>query len=138
MINIRLIKKYCKDDISLIENYDKAVTDKTQTWHCHHRLETELNVSRQQLIDIGRYFNVPTNELIFLTSKEHHKIHFKDKKKGHLSEETKRKISENSGAKRAEVRKKISDKLKNRVFTEEHRQHMREASRRRWHPELFK
>lgn len=25
---------------NLIENYDKAIADKTQTWICHHRLET--------------------------------------------------------------------------------------------------
>lgn len=35
-------KKYCCEDISLIENYEKAVNDKTQTWCCHHKLEIEL------------------------------------------------------------------------------------------------
>jgi len=29
MINEYCIKQYCKDDISLIENYDKAIVDKT-------------------------------------------------------------------------------------------------------------
>ena len=37
MINEKRAKSYCKDDISLIENYDKAIADNTQVWHCHHR-----------------------------------------------------------------------------------------------------
>lgn len=69
------LKNICKDDICLIENYDKAINDQTQTWECHHILETDLNMSRQQLIDIKRYYNVPASELIFLTRDEHNKIH---------------------------------------------------------------
>ena len=34
------VKKYCCEDISLIENYIEAVSDDSQVWHCHHRLET--------------------------------------------------------------------------------------------------
>ena len=30
-------KKYCCEDPSLIENYDKAIADTTQTWEIHHR-----------------------------------------------------------------------------------------------------
>ena len=37
MIDKKRAIKYCRDDISLIENYDKAVSDTTQSWHCHHR-----------------------------------------------------------------------------------------------------
>ena len=32
------IKKYCKDNISKIENYEKAIASKI-TWHCHHMAE---------------------------------------------------------------------------------------------------
>lgn len=46
-----------------------------ESYHCHHRLETDLNMSRQQLIDIERYYNVPASELIFLTKDEHSRIH---------------------------------------------------------------
>ena len=31
MINEKLARKYCRDDLSKIENYDKAIADKTQT-----------------------------------------------------------------------------------------------------------
>ena len=85
------LKNICKDDICLIENYDKAINDQTQTWECHHILETDLNMSRQQLIDIKRYYNVPASELIFLTRDEHNKIHRTGK---HHSEETKKKQSD--------------------------------------------
>ena len=51
MINFYRVKKFCKDDISLIENFEKAVNDKEQTWDCHHR--RELETSRKDLIKIG-------------------------------------------------------------------------------------
>ena len=100
MICLRRAKIFCKDDISLIENFEKAIYDSTQTWHCHHRRE---NISsRKELIKIGEYYNRPANELIFLTKSEHRAIHaslmFKGKttwnKGGKLSEETKQKMSE--------------------------------------------
>lgn len=33
------MERYCCEDISKIENYEEAVADTTQMWHCHHRLE---------------------------------------------------------------------------------------------------
>lgn len=42
MIDKRRAKSYCKEDVTKIENYDKAVNDKTQTWHCHHRDEVKV------------------------------------------------------------------------------------------------
>ena len=89
MINKRSAKAYCRDDISLIENYDKAIADTTQLWHCHHRRETIF--SRKDLIEIGEYYNRPACELIFLTPLEHHRLHHLGK---HHSEETRKKISE--------------------------------------------
>lgn len=65
---------YCKEDLSLIENYDKAISD-NNVWEIHHRLETELNLSRKDLQDRNLYFNRPASELIFLTHSEHRKIH---------------------------------------------------------------
>lgn len=40
----------------LIENYDKAIADTTQTWDCHHRLELMttggvVDATKQDLID---------------------------------------------------------------------------------------
>lgn len=75
MINEYFVKTYCKDDISLIENYKKAVNDKKHTWHCHHRRE---NISsRKDLIKRGEYYNRPSEELIFLTKSEHMALHSK-------------------------------------------------------------
>ena len=62
----------------LIENYDKAIEDKSQTWICHHRLEEF--VSSKWLKKHNDYYNVSPNELIFLTKKEHSKTYHKGKK----------------------------------------------------------
>lgn len=43
MISIQGAKQKCKDNISLIENYEQAVNDKSQMWVCHHRLEISLD-----------------------------------------------------------------------------------------------
>ena len=77
MINEIQAKKYCCEDISNIENYDKAVADKTQTWICHHKLEIkDLKIfSRQLLINDGMYYKRPAAELIFMTKSQHHKLH---------------------------------------------------------------
>lgn len=40
MINEKLAKIYCKEDISKIKNYDKAIADTTQVWDLHHMTET--------------------------------------------------------------------------------------------------
>ena len=89
MICERTIKKLCKDDISLIENYDKAIADNTQTWECHHRRETIY--SAKELIDIGEYYNRPACELIFLTPANHRRLHNLGK---HPSEESRKKMSD--------------------------------------------
>ena len=56
----------------LIENYDKAVTDDTQIWEVHHRLECCF--TQKFLKDMNLYYDVEQEALIFLTHKEHHKI----------------------------------------------------------------
>ena len=108
MIKLYNAKKFCKDDISLIENYDKAIADTTQVWHCHHRRETIY--SRSGLIEIGEYYNRPACELIFLTKSEHMKLHRLGNK---VSAETRKKMSEaNKGKHLAEeTRKKLSEAM---------------------------
>lgn len=80
---------FCKD-FTKIENYSKAVLDTTQTWDCHHRRETHYlkngiwirrneDLPKQQLIEDDVYYNVPPEELIFLTQAEHKTLHYKDK-----------------------------------------------------------
>lgn len=121
MINIIYANAYCKEDISLIENYDEAVNDRTETWECHHKDEIRTLPSgivvirtRQDLLDSGRYFHCPANELIFLKHKEHSRIHALNR-----SEEHKSKINESNRSRKGmpmseETRNKISNKLTGR------------------------
>ena len=133
MINEMNANAFCKEDISKIENYDKAINDTTQTWDCHHKEEIRILPSgmtvyrsREELIENGRYYHCPANELIFLTKSEHQRLHKKGKKNPfyaipfyskHHSDESKRKISE--------ARKGMK-------FTEEHRRKISEARKAYW------
>ena len=98
MINERQARKFCKEDISKIKNYDKAIADTTQVWHCHHMTETWWGCSKKDLIENECYYHRKACELIFLTPAEHKRLHMKGKtspRKGvTLSEETRRKLSE--------------------------------------------
>ena len=75
MITIKSTKLFCKDDISKIENYEKAINDNNQIWVCHHRKETDEGLYMRQLIELDLYYNRPASELIFLTKSEHRKLH---------------------------------------------------------------
>ena len=120
MINVKSAKKFCKEDISKIKNYDLAIADTTQTWHCHHRTEIWWNCSKKELIENECYYNRKACELIFLTPAEHSKLHNKGK---HLSDETRRKLSEvNEGKKLSEEhRRKLSEANKGKTHSEEWR-----------------
>ena len=131
MIDKKRAIKYCKNDISLIENYDKAIADKTQVWDCHHRRETIY--SAKELIDIGEYYNRPACELIFLTKSEHTRLHHLGK---HHSEESRKKMSEKRKGKpswikgkhnSAEARKKMSEAHKGKNHSDETRQKISES-----------
>lgn len=69
----------CGDDISKIENYELAKADNFKGWDIHHRLEHELNVTKQDLIDWGIYYDRPADELIYLTRSQHTTLHMKIK-----------------------------------------------------------
>lgn len=75
MINEQHAHLFCKEDISKIENYYKAIADTTQTWHLHHRTEIWWNCSKKELIENECYFNRKACELIFLTPSEHSRLH---------------------------------------------------------------
>lgn len=97
MINEKQAHKYCKEELSKIKNYDKAIADTTQTWHCHHMTETWWNCTAQELIDNECYYNRKACELIFLTKAEHRRLHMKGNNLfygKHHTEETSKKISE--------------------------------------------
>lgn len=123
---------FCQD-FTKIENYSQAVLDTSQTWDCHHRLETHYlqngkwierkkHLTREQLIAEGTYYDVPPSDLIFLTRSEHMKVHHYNKGLK-LSDETKEKISIAKkgqipwikGKKHSkETKKIISDKIRGR------------------------
>ena len=162
MTNEKQAKIYCKEDISKIENYEAAMNDTTQTWHCHHRTEIWWNCAAKDLIDNECYYNRKACELIFLTTSEHRKLHNKCK---HHSEEICRKISESRLGKKnpfyskthsEETRRKMSeakkgkspwnkgrpasidarDKMskshKGKKLSEEHRKKIADAAKKRW------
>lgn len=114
MIAFKKIRKYCCEDISLIENYEQAFNDQSQVWECHHRLEIELGLSKTELIKQGLYWNRPASELIFLTPSEHRRVHRIGKpslnKGKYPSAETRAKIGTKSRGRRhtIESRTKIS------------------------------
>lgn len=133
MINRKNAEMYCSEDISKIENYEQAVNDNTQMWHCHHRLEVQgqFRNSKKLLKKCGLYYRVPAWQLIFLTPEDHIRIHHLGK---HLSKETKKKMScAKLGDKHPmfgkhlseETRKKMSEKAKLRApISEETRKKM--------------
>ena len=113
MINEKYAKTYCCEDLSLIENYDKAIADTTQTWECHHRGEV-LPCGKFSVYDLrkfGLYYNRPASELIFLIPTAHRQLH---KKGVPLSDATKKAVSEaHKGVPKSEEHKKaISEALK--------------------------
>lgn len=66
---------YCVDPTK-IEGYDRAVNDKSDTvYHSHHRLEIDLHLSREELIEWGLYYNRQPAELLILTAREHLQLH---------------------------------------------------------------
>lgn len=134
------INKYCNDDITKIENYERAINDTTQVWDCHHRLEIELNLSQQDLKDRDLYYNRPASELIFLTHGEHAKLHnlgkiFSEEHKRKLSELKKGKPSWNKGLTGCyklsdETKKKMSETRKGRTSPMKGKHHTDEAKRK--------
>lgn len=74
-------KRYCREPLSNVENYEVAVSSPDK-YELHHRDEikilpsgVEVRRSKEELIENGRYFNCPANELIFLPQIEHRKMH---------------------------------------------------------------
>ena len=120
MINIQNANKFCCEDISLIENYDKAIADTTQVWDCHHRLESDKNLFVKELKSMKMYYHRPANELIFLTQFDHISLHKKGKpawNKGvSPNEETRKKMSKSH--------KDIKPWNTNKSLSEEHRKNL--------------
>ena len=81
MINEIHSKRYCSEDISIIENYHTAVADKEKKWEIHHRRECDDEgrtlLTHKLLIEMNLYYNRPAKELIFVTRSMHIKLHKK-------------------------------------------------------------
>ena len=126
----RTIYEFCCENVSKIENFEKAMNDK-EMWHCHHRLEThdengnerEYSISVKTLKEQGLYFNRPANELIFLRMSEHRSLHNRIQASSHSAylkkyyedhPELRKQKSEKMKelAKNPEYLKKISDGVK--------------------------
>lgn len=124
---MRNYKRLCKD-IENVENYEKAKVDSFKGWDCHHRREThysngekrEVDLTRKELIALDMYYDRPSDELIFLTTKEHYVLHFKGKPAWNKGKST----SE-------ETRKKLSDAHKGKKLSEEHKKKIGETSKGR-------
>ena len=113
------LKYYCKEP-EKIENYEKALADNFKGWECHHRLETHNSDGERRLVDItadelkalDMYYNRPADELIFLTTSEHHAF----KKGKPRSEETKKKMREaKKGEKNPFYGKHHTEESKNKI-----------------------
>ena len=145
MINIKDAKKFCKD-YTKIENYEEAMNDTTQVWHCHQILGEIL--TKQQLLDHDFYYNIPPCMLKFITETEHKSLHNKGEKNPMYgkhqrhSEATRRKMSESHKGKPShkkgvtlsdETRKKISESMKGRTFSDETRKKLSEALKGKKH-----
>lgn len=134
MICIEDAKCFCTD-YTKIENYEEAISDKTQTWDCHHR--NERFYSSQELKDLGLYYDCPPCELIFLKVPEHKKQYHKG---AQHTEDWNEKISKSMKGKQTwwkgkhhseEAKKKIGEKSKNRKHTESSRKKMSESAKKR-------
>ena len=82
----KFAKCYCCEDISLIENYHKAVWDPYEKWEIHHRRECDDEgrtlFTKKELIEMNLYLNRPASELMFVTRSMHMKMHREMCRKG--------------------------------------------------------
>ena len=85
MINEHNAKRFCSEDIALIENYQEAIADEEKMWDVHHRRECDENgrtlFTKKQLIEMNLYVKRPASELIFVTRSVHSKLHREPREK---------------------------------------------------------
>lgn len=133
MINVNNAKTYCKN-YEEIENYQTAISDTSELWVCHHRMEEVF--THQELMNAGWYYNRPASELIFIRDLEHRnnpKLHIGIRRK-HISEAWKQTMSEvNKGKKLSEETKhKISEAQKGKHHSEDAKKKMSDAQAKRY------
>ena len=118
-------EKYCKD-YENIENYEAAKKDNFIGWECHHR--RGANITQKELISLGQYYNISSDELVFLTTAKHNQLHHIGR---HHTEDSKKRIGAASKGRHhtEEARKKMSDAAKGKPKTKEHKKKIAEAAR---------
>ena len=118
-------ERYCKD-YENIENYEAAKKDNFIGWECHHR--RGANITQKELISLGQYYNISSDELVFLTTAKHNQLHHIGR---HHTEDSKKRISAASKGRHhtEEARKKMSDAAKGKPKTKEHKKKIAEAAR---------
>lgn len=125
----------CKD-ITKVENYEEALNS-SESWELHHRLETHTlsgkrrtkDISKSELISKKKYYHRPPEELIFLRTEDHVKLHHKGRKR---PEETRNKMSAtHTGVPRSEEFKRKIAKIRTGThWSEEVRRKMSESRKR--------
>lgn len=131
MVCEKNVRSFCCEDISTIENYDKAMADTEQVWDCHHKAEI-LPCGRYSIKELrahGLYYHRPACELIFLT----HRTHMQWHRCGiSHSQETKQRISEAKRGKRMSdvAIRKMSESLKGRATWMKGKHHTEETRRK--------
>ena len=71
--SLQTVKRFCCEDISKIEGYNRVISEKGTLFDCHHRLETHtsdgqkrlVNISATELKALDMYYNRSAEELIF-------------------------------------------------------------------------
>ena len=111
--NNKIWHKYCCEDLSKIENYDIMMSEphNNREWCIHHRFEIIDGIeveTKKSLIENGLYYDRPANELIFMRTKEHNKMHSSGRT---ASEETKAKMRA-SWRKRGPMSAETKEKLR--------------------------
>lgn len=66
-------KAYCCEPVDRIQGYEQA-TASPELFACHHRFE-EMGLSREDLKEMGLYYNRPACELVFVPFDEHNRFH---------------------------------------------------------------
>ena len=64
----------------MIENFYATVSS-SERWDCHHRVESIMNCSRNDLVAKGCYYHRPAHDLVFLPHTEHLRMHQLGKKR---------------------------------------------------------
>lgn len=148
--DIRHLKAVCKD-YTKIENYEEAISDTNNKWHCHHKLGimpfSHKTINSKKLKEYGLYYNQPPEALIFIKESEHHKLHnscMSDEWHTNLSNAAKNQ-KENSGRfvkshKRNNGRKRPDTSIRNKeifsgkqswnkglILSDEHKKHLSES-----------